>query len=54
MPDNKRVGTKRYMAPEILDETLDTTIFESYRRADIYAFGLVMWEISRRCLSGGN
>ncbi|KAG1714936.1 Activin receptor type-1 [Nymphon striatum] len=53
IPDNKRVGTKRYMAPEILDETLDTTIFESFRRADIYAFGLVMWEISRRCLSGG-
>lgn len=51
--ENNRVGTKRYMAPEVLDETINATIFESYRRVDIYSFGLVIWEICRRCLSGG-
>ncbi|XP_067125600.1 activin receptor type-1 isoform X2 [Centruroides vittatus] len=51
--DNHRVGTKRYMAPEVLDETLSAEVFESYRRLDIYAFGLVFWEICWRCLSGG-
>uniref|UniRef100_A0A6B0VCT2 receptor protein serine/threonine kinase n=1 Tax=Ixodes ricinus TaxID=34613 RepID=A0A6B0VCT2_IXORI len=50
---NHRVGTKRYMAPELLDETLNTSAFESYRRVDIYALGLVLWEVCRRCLSGG-
>lgn len=50
---NHRVGTKRYMAPEVLDETLNSEVFESYRRLDIYAFGLVLWEICWRCLSGG-
>ena len=41
---NNRVGTKRYMAPEILDETMDPNWFDSYKRVDIYAFGLVLWE----------
>lgn len=50
---NHRVGTKRYMAPEVLDETLNPSSFESYRRVDIYALGLVLWEVCRRCLSGG-
>ena len=45
MPANPRVGTKRYMAPEILDETLDTKNFESFKRVDMYAFALVLWEI---------
>ncbi|XP_013785792.2 LOW QUALITY PROTEIN: activin receptor type-1-like, partial [Limulus polyphemus] len=50
---NYRVGTKRYMAPEVLDETLNTSVFESYRRVDIYTFGLVIWEVCRKCLSEG-
>nr|CAD7577122.1 unnamed protein product [Timema californicum] len=50
---NPRVGTKRYMAPEVLDETINTECFESYRRVDIYAFGLVLWEVCRRTLSNG-
>lgn len=50
---NNRVGTKRYMAPEVLDETINITHFESFKRADVYAFGLVLWEITRRCSLGG-
>lgn len=49
--ENTRVGTKRYMAPEVLDETLKTDDFESYKRADIYSFALVLWEITRRYLA---
>lgn len=50
---NNRVGTKRYMAPEVLDETINMNHFESFKRADVYAFGLVLWEIARRCCMGG-
>ncbi|KAM9785528.1 serine/threonine-protein kinase receptor R3 [Neosynchiropus ocellatus] len=46
--NNPRVGTKRYMAPEVLDETLRMDVFESYKQTDIWALGLVFWEISRR------
>lgn len=49
IPTNHRVGTKRYMAPEVLDETINTENFESFKRADIYSLGLVFWELSRRC-----
>ncbi|CAG2201054.1 ALK6 [Mytilus edulis] len=51
VPPITRQGTKRYMAPEVLDETLLTHHFDAYRKADIYAFGLVMWEICRRCVA---
>lgn len=37
------------MAPEILDRTLNHQSFASYKAADIYALGLVFWEILRRC-----
>lgn len=50
---NTRQGTKRYMAPEVLDETLHCYHFEAYKQADMYAFGLVLWEIARRCSIGG-
>jgi hypothetical protein len=46
-----RVGTRRYMAPEVLNETLVTSSFESFKAADMYAFGLVLWEITRRTLT---
>uniref|UniRef100_H2SYP5 receptor protein serine/threonine kinase n=2 Tax=Takifugu TaxID=31032 RepID=H2SYP5_TAKRU len=49
IPSNHRVGTKRYMAPELLDETINTQSFESFKRADIYSLGLVFWELARRC-----
>ncbi|XP_043930781.1 activin receptor type-1C isoform X5 [Protopterus annectens] len=50
---NHRVGTKRYMAPEILDDTININIFESFKQADVYSLGLVYWEIARRCSVGG-
>ncbi|XP_053326732.1 activin receptor type-1 [Spea bombifrons] len=51
--NNPRVGTKRYMAPEVLDETIQVDCFDSYKRVDIYAFGLVLWEVARRMVSNG-
>ncbi|XP_074649583.1 bone morphogenetic protein receptor type-1B-like [Tubulanus polymorphus] len=50
---NMRQGTKRYMSPEVLEETLNKHHFDAFKQADIYSFGLVLWEIARRCLSGG-
>ncbi|XP_022832240.1 TGF-beta receptor type-1-like isoform X3 [Spodoptera litura] len=49
VPTTNRVGTKRYMAPEVLDETMDTRQFDPYKRSDVYSFGLVLWEMARRC-----
>ncbi|XP_075991356.1 TGF-beta receptor type-1-like isoform X2 [Anticarsia gemmatalis] len=49
VPSTNRVGTKRYMAPEVLDETMDTRQFDPYKRSDVYSFGLVLWEMARRC-----
>lgn len=49
---NARVGTRRYMAPEALDESLDTTSFEAFKMADMYSFGLVLWELGRRTVTG--
>uniref|UniRef100_A0A3B3CDR3 receptor protein serine/threonine kinase n=1 Tax=Oryzias melastigma TaxID=30732 RepID=A0A3B3CDR3_ORYME len=51
--NNPRVGTKRYMAPEVLDETIRVDVFESYKQTDIWALGLVFWEISRRTIVNG-
>ncbi|CAG9793104.1 unnamed protein product [Diatraea saccharalis] len=43
-----RQGTKRYMSPEALDNSMNAECFESYLKCDIYAFGLVLWEVCRR------
>ncbi|XP_075169450.1 type I BMP receptor saxophone isoform X2 [Haematobia irritans] len=51
--NNPKVGTKRYMAPEVLDESIDMFNFEALRRTDIYALGLVIWEVCRRTISCG-
>ncbi|KAK6170012.1 hypothetical protein SNE40_018507 [Patella caerulea] len=50
---NTRQGTKRYMSPEVLDLTLNRHHFDAFKQADMYSFGLVLWEIARRCISGG-
>eukprot|EP00117_Sycon_ciliatum_P001339 scpid38969/ scgid1515/ TGF-beta receptor type-1; Serine/threonine-protein kinase receptor R4; TGF-beta type I receptor; Transforming growth factor-beta receptor type I len=47
--DNLKVGTKRYMAPEILDGSINPHVFESFRMVDIYALALVLWEIATVC-----
>lgn len=41
------------MAPEVLDETLNAHSFEAFKMADMYSIGLVLWEVCRRCASGG-
>ncbi|MCL4132082.1 UNVERIFIED_CONTAM: hypothetical protein GTU68_041146 [Idotea baltica] len=51
---NNKVGTKRYLAPECLEEIMNVNYFDSYKRADIYALGLVFWEIARRCSTGSS
>lgn len=43
--NSTRVGTKRYMAPEVLSETLRTDRFDDFKMADMYSMALVMWEI---------
>ena len=48
-PTNPKQGTKRYMAPEILDETIDMSNFDCFKQVDIYAFGLIVWEVCKRC-----
>ncbi|CAH8523318.1 unnamed protein product [Dicrocoelium dendriticum] len=48
-----RVGTKRYMAPEVLDNTIRQTSPEAYKQADIYSLGLIFWEITRRSWAFG-
>lgn len=50
---NPRVGTVRYLAPEVLDNSINLNQFDSFKRVDIYAYGLVLWEIARRCNHGG-
>jgi bone morphogenetic protein receptor type-1B len=38
---NARVGTRRYMSPEALDQTLDFKSFESFKMADMYSLGKI-------------
>ncbi|NXN07511.1 AMHR2 protein, partial [Indicator maculatus] len=41
---------KRYLAPEILDESLDLRAWgRALRQADVYALALLLWEILSRC-----
>ncbi|XP_042638082.1 anti-Muellerian hormone type-2 receptor [Orycteropus afer afer] len=43
-------GTQRYMAPELLDKTLDLQNWgTALRRADVYSLALLLWEILSRC-----
>ncbi|OWA53580.1 Bone morphogenetic protein receptor type-1A [Hypsibius exemplaris] len=43
---DKRQGTRRYMAPEILDNSIRKAEFDSFLKADMYSFGLVLWELA--------
>lgn len=47
---NLHVGTVRYMAPEILryDPSLNYSHFSTFAQADLYQYGLVMWEVCNR------
>ncbi|XP_015120962.1 activin receptor type-2A [Diachasma alloeum] len=43
-----QVGTRRYMAPEVLEGAINFTR-DSFLRIDIYACALVLWELASRC-----
>ncbi|XP_064611286.1 bone morphogenetic protein receptor type-2-like [Liolophura sinensis] len=44
------VGTISYMAPEVLEGAMNLRDCEaSLKQVDIYALGLVLWEVSSRC-----
>ncbi|XP_070546254.1 activin receptor type-2B-like [Ptychodera flava] len=43
-----QVGTRRYMAPEVLEGAINFQR-DSFLRIDMYACGLVLWELISRC-----
>jgi len=43
-----QVGTRRYMAPEVLEGAINFSR-DAFLRIDMYACGLVLWEILTRC-----
>ncbi len=43
-----QVGTRRYMAPEVLEGAINFQR-DAFLRIDIYAFALVSWEVMSRC-----
>ena len=46
--EDAKPGTARYMAPEVLDDSLNFQSFESFKQVDVYALGLILWEICQR------
>lgn len=44
-----QVGTSRYMAPELLERLVNLTDIELFKRVDVYAMALVLWEMANRC-----
>lgn len=47
-PLSCQVGTRRYMAPEVLEGAINFQR-DSFLRIDMYAMGLVLWELVSRC-----
>ncbi|KAG9349401.1 hypothetical protein JZ751_027844, partial [Albula glossodonta] len=43
-----QVGTRRYMAPEVLEGAINFQR-DAFLRIDMYAMGLVLWELAARC-----
>ncbi|KAK6644413.1 hypothetical protein RUM43_000680 [Polyplax serrata] len=43
-----QVGTRRYMAPEVLEGAINFSR-DAFLRIDMYACGLVLWELISRC-----
>ncbi|CAL4137205.1 unnamed protein product, partial [Meganyctiphanes norvegica] len=43
-----QVGTRRYMAPEVLEGAINFQC-DAFLRIDMYACGLVLWEVLSRC-----
>ena len=58
---NTRVGTIRYMSPELLEDDggkaneesrLTSRTMSAFLQSDMYSVGLVFWEIARRTTTG--
>ncbi|TRY81669.1 hypothetical protein DNTS_025991, partial [Danionella cerebrum] len=45
---HRYVGTRRYMAPEVLEGAINFQR-DAFLRIDMYALGLVLWELVSRC-----
>ena len=45
---NPRVGTVRYMSPEVLSDQLHAAAFQAFLHSDMYSSGLVLWEVAWR------
>lgn len=43
-------GTRRYLPPEVLSNSMNYKSFQHYKMADIYSVALVMWEIVNRSI----
>lgn len=43
-----RTGTKRYMAPEILNKSIDIRSLYQFQNAEMYSLALIFWEMLRR------
>ena len=48
LPLFSQVGTRRYMAPEILNGTAKIDSFTSLRAADMYSSSFIIWEMAQR------
>ena len=44
----QKIGTTRYLAPEILTCTFKRELFSSYHKCDVYSMALVFWEVLNR------
>ncbi|XP_049894173.1 anti-Muellerian hormone type-2 receptor-like [Epinephelus moara] len=49
MKGHAQLGTLRYMSPEILEGSVNLSSSWCLMQADIYALGLLLWEIWMRC-----
>lgn len=38
---------------QVLEDSMNMNHFDSFKRGDVYALGLIFWEIARRCNVGG-
>jgi len=46
---NFQVGTRRYMAPEVLDSTLNFEKFFTFKSADMFSSSYIIWEMLHVC-----
>ncbi|KHN74717.1 TGF-beta receptor type-1 [Toxocara canis] len=54
LPDNNKCGTIRYLSPEVLSDSYPIHQFDAYKMSDMYAIGLIIWELATRCDANGD